>query len=481
MARLNLKLLVFSLVTGAFVLFVFLFSNNQSETVTEKLVNPALIDNNIITNTKPPQTETTTSRGLNKYFDQYSALLNCKHKALPKWSANTSSDPSYDYLKAAPVETHEERILRGILVYFPIESTSHFKAEFKWLHRTWVEMIKQEPLKWRTDLILFAEKDDKYLKNDGAFFQDLGCSYDNRRKSGEEKPKCILIDFKSLKKRTNIKGNTIQNKEDFLLNKLNIFNKSEENLAPFYSYIYGNLKDYGYTDSILMAFDGYNYFEEAGYDYLMRSDMDVFISPFAGKWLPRYCNDFIVGSGGFSEDFNNKRLGRVANDLGLEYAYVKNLGSTWYSTPEQFRLVSYLTLVGMSYLSQYEFSEPEREGKVGGVLWPYWHFGVLLLYGQSIGLNHLIASKQLNVVKLERYIDYGSGNVESIMDKIHIHVYHGEDLFSKSSFKAGKFDNMVVSDEDSLKVKYFCLKMALESRNSTNVYKMFLDEINKKI
>ena len=96
-----------------------------------------------------------------------------------------------------------------------------------------------------------------------------------------------------------------------------------------------------------MAFDGYEYFKSAGFDFLMRSDMDVFLSPVFGKWIPKNCNDFIVGQGGYSHDFNRNRLQRVSQNLGLEHAGSSNLGSTWYSTPEQFRLVSYLTIFSM--------------------------------------------------------------------------------------------------------------------------------------
>jgi hypothetical protein len=153
--------------------------------------------------------------------------------------------------------------------------------------------------------------------------------------------------------------------------------------------------------------------------------MDVFLTPLFGQWLPRNCNDFYVGGGGYSSGFNSKRLRRVSRLLNLQYANQENLGSTWISTPHQFRIVSYMTLIGMAYLASEEFSPPEREGKVGTILWPDWHYGVLLLYGQHLALNHLIGSNQLNVIRLQNLIDYPSGNTDNIMSMLHIHVFHG--------------------------------------------------------
>jgi hypothetical protein len=84
-----------------------------------------------------------------------------------------------------------------------------------------------------------------------------------------------------------------------------------------------------------------------------------------------------------------------------------------------------MTLIGMAYLASEEFSPPERDGKVGTTLWPDWHYGVLLLYGQHLALNHLIGSNQLNVVRLQNLIDYPSGNMDNIRNMLHIHVFHG--------------------------------------------------------
>ena len=43
-----------------------------------------------------------------------------------------------------------------------------------------------------------------------------------------------------------------------------------------------------------MAIDGWNYLKLAGYHFLIRSDMDVFLTPLFDRWLPRNYNDFYV-------------------------------------------------------------------------------------------------------------------------------------------------------------------------------------------
>lgn len=108
--------------------------------------------------------------------------------------------------------------------------------------------------------------------------------------------------------------------------------------------------------------------------------MDVFLTPLFAKWLPNHCNDFNVGSGAFYTSFNEKRLSHAAKRLGLEYVFkMRNLGSTWYSTPDQIRLVSYLTMCTMVYLAIEEFTQVEREGRLGNLLWPDWHYLVIFV------------------------------------------------------------------------------------------------------
>ena len=99
-------------------------------------------------------------------------------------------------------------------------------------------------------------------------------------------------------------------------------------------------------------------------------------------------------------------------------------------------------------------------------------------------MNHLIASKQINIKKLENIIDYPSSNEESIFSKVHIHVYHNNDMFSKFMFKAGKYDNMTISSNlnDTKLVKYYCLNIALDSkrRNRLELNQMLQKVISNK-
>ena len=95
---------------------------------------------------------------------------------------------------------------------------------------------------------------------------------------------CTLIDFVPIRKRESKDDSvtatlTSTEKHQYLLKKINIFNNDPNHLEPFYSYLKESLNTYGYADSILMSFDGYEYFKSAGFDFLIRSDMDVFLTP----------------------------------------------------------------------------------------------------------------------------------------------------------------------------------------------------------
>jgi hypothetical protein len=130
-------------------------------------------------------------------------------------------------------------------------------------------MQSYEPALWRTDLIVFVQNDESHLKKIKTFFNDLDCLFTNRRKSANEKPMCTLIDYMPISKRKLPQhNNTILEIEStldpkkilkykYLLEKVNIYSDDGTNLLPFYSLLQIKLSKYGYLDSIVMAFDGY--------------------------------------------------------------------------------------------------------------------------------------------------------------------------------------------------------------------------------
>lgn len=136
----------------------------------------------------------------------------------------------------------------------------------------------------------------------------------------------------------------------------------------------------------------------------------------------------------------------------------------------------------MSYLYEEEFTSAEREGKLGVENWPDWHYGVLSMYGNHMALNHLAGSKQMNVIKLSDLIDFPSTNDMDPKTKLHIHVFHSDVMFSKFMFKSNRYENMTVADEDMNKIKFYCLKMALDSKRiaSADLKKMLDQQIALK-
>lgn len=296
---------------------------------------------------------------------------------------SSSSSGKYDYAKKYAQyldKCHTKRsnetdeIVRAVLFYFPLENADTFAPELKWMYQSWLEMLRHQAAKWRTDLVLFVKKFNQTHEFD--FFSKLNCSFLNVRTSNQDTSMCTLIEYEPVDSRKVVLSNTDDISFDYLYGSFDIFEPSRFDLANFNAKIKSDLSHYSYTDSIMIAFDGYEYLKSK-YDYVIRSDLDVFLTPGFAKWTPQACGEFNVGRGGYSTRFNMKRLNRIANFIGLRYNFTANLGSTWYSTPENFRLVSYLTLVSMAYLSNEEFSKTEREGKLAARLWPDWHYGVI--------------------------------------------------------------------------------------------------------
>jgi hypothetical protein len=241
----------------------------------------------------------------------------------------------YKYDSESDKQLREMEIVRGILIYFPIKQFQSFHDELKWLYRSWIEMQKYESDYWRTDLVISMDVNMAINLNKMIRFEDLNCTINNLRKSKKDKPMCTILNYVSIGDRilnnTNSELlNSMSSMEVYshLFKNIDVFNKNNEYFWMFLAKL-KDLKHFSYIDSILMAFDGYNYFLDQ-FDFLLRSDIDVFLTPLFAKWLPLNCYDFIVGGGAYTHDFNIRRLQKAANIIGLKPGSIRNLGIETY-------------------------------------------------------------------------------------------------------------------------------------------------------
>jgi hypothetical protein len=105
------------------------------------------------------------------------------------------------------------------------------------------------------------------------------------------------------------------------------------------------------------------------------------------------------------------------------------------------------------------------------------------MYGADMALNHLSGAGHANLIVLPELIDYPSMNTKSIMDMIHIHVFHGDELFSKFVFIMGKYNESHLDRTKTHQVKYYALQLALDSKKLTCVQlsELLTSEISKKV
>lgn len=198
-------------------------------------------------------------------------------------------------------------ILRAILIFYPTDQEAHFLPELLWLHRSWIEMMKYESSLWRTDLIIYA---DTFAWN----LQQLGCLYNQIRRNREEPPQCRVFPYKRIRLRT---GQNMNHTAEYPFQQFDSYRSA---------LLFKHLYRYEYIDSINIISECYPSF--AMYDYILRTDMDVFLTINFAHFVP--ANDtFLIGGGGYSTAFNIARLRRVAKDMQWSYADLSNLGSTW--------------------------------------------------------------------------------------------------------------------------------------------------------
>ncbi|MDP4084390.1 MAG: hypothetical protein Q8934_07195 [Bacillota bacterium] len=184
-----------------------------------------------------------------------------------------------------------------------------------------------------------------------------------------------------------------------------------------------------------------------GYDYLLRSDIDTFLTP---AWNSFFPDHYTVGGGGYTNTTEVvENIKRVAEKFNTKHQGIHNIGSTHYGPSSQVIEVCKLSQEVAYYLLAEEFKDDPGA-------WPSWYKGVTILYSTEIATNHLI-----DVVDIKPdQLDFHSTSTDSIHIHPHIHCWHTNDVFSKFAYFNGKYDHLVPNlhcDE----VRQYCLNMAL--------------------
>lgn len=192
---------------------------------------------------------------------------------------------------------------------------------------------------------------------------------------------------------------------------------------------------HGYINSFMFAqsFDFYKIADT--YDYILRTDVDVFLTPAFVRWIP--VSEIAFSQAYYCTAFNMKRLEEIAAKLQLINQGVHCIGSTVYMTPSVAKIVGNLIVNLTVHLVENEF-RPELPGlekmfieSVEGV-WPTWWRGVSTLYATELALNHVVP----NISKgfAGQILDVRSCENVSIAQVTHIHCYHDSCEFGKFSF-----------------------------------------------
>ena len=301
------------------------------------------------------------------------------------------------------------QVSRGVLVFLPPDS-DRFNRELKSHYLSVAVMRSTQALSIKTDLLVFTHRTGV------DFAVSLGCTKAERR-SFDDPEACIVYEHIPLAGRPN-------------------------STDPLVDYAH-------YVDSMLVLAE---FHEQSAYTYLLRSDLDTFLTPGFSNWTLESNKVMATGKGGYGSVSANHHLSWLIKDkLGLVDRSTLNVGSTWYGDAKVMVAVANLTIATMRWLDTQEFTEYEKHHS-GTDGWPNWHWPVILLYAGHVGVNQIPTEMlQLHtpdVMELDSKADETSPLRSATR---HIHCWQTDSFFSKFRFQKGEYDDMDLTEFASMR------------------------------
>ncbi|RHY31727.1 hypothetical protein DYB25_013774 [Aphanomyces astaci] len=307
-----------------------------------------------------------------------------------------------------------QSFVRAAVLYLPSHQPN-FEHEFRWFRRSWLEMQKTEPSTWRTDIVVYSDGNLPAL-------EALNCSVTVRRTSRDDANMCII--------------------------------------HPTYTSVYSDAFPYRYADSVNVV--GLNGTDLDMYDWVLRTDIDTFLTPAFSTWKPPI---MVVGQGAYSFPgyTTGDRLASIISSLNMTTMTLDNVGSTWYGPTSLIRTCANLSISVMQYLYANEFTAEEKSPEYGIKGWPKWHIGVVSMYAGHIAINH--CTREFGVAKDETMLDFPTTSSDAPSRHAHLHTWQDNQRFSKFAFTSGEYvheDKSKLHPADSI-VDY-AMYMALDSQ-----------------
>ncbi|KAF0715761.1 hypothetical protein As57867_003192, partial [Aphanomyces stellatus] len=309
-----------------------------------------------------------------------------------------------------------ETFVRAAVVYLPSTGDTKFQQEMRWFHRSWRAMTPHQPLAWRTDIVIFTD-------GELSLWDDLDCTT-QLRTSPDEPNRCILV--KTYKK--------VRSKEF----------------------------DYGFADSINVV--AVEHAATEPYDWILRTDIDTFLTPAFATWKPL---KFTVGSvGGYCFNGYNTcdRLKGIATKLNLTVSPVNDIGSTWYGPAKMIQACGKLSMQVINHLHLHEFNDTEKSKAYNKQIvgWPRWHYGVLTMYSGHLAIPH--CTRETGFDKRDDLLDFQTFSDGPTARHPHLHTRQNAKRFSKFLFRNGSYDDVQLPDLNLGKVSNYAMYMALDSK-----------------
>lgn len=175
------------------------------------------------------------------------------------------------------------------------------------------------------------------------------------------------------------------------------------------------------------------------YDYLMKTDCDVFLTKHMKGYVP---SKFMVGEGGYYQTDNATKVDfikKACEALGLRYHYLTGIGASFFSTAKQVINVtaSQARITEIVLSSYFKETSDHPSGFNNGI--------ASMIAGEMI-INHCFSNQHVVLYALDSkcWKTTEMGN-----DVLHIHAWHTSLEWSKHKFFDGKYADWNVSFADA--------------------------------